>query len=129
MLSSSRLAVVTVACFAICSTAPIAASAAPQRAVAANSPAGTWVGTFAQTEWTFEFKRQGDVWSGQYMSARTKKWIPMQSLVVSAQTVRFGLGSKPEISFNLKVDSTNKSLVGDMDAFGRKMPFSAARKS
>jgi hypothetical protein len=95
----------------------------------ASDPAGTWAGSFAQTEWTFELKREGGAWSGRYMSGRTKKWLPMQSLAVSARTVRFSMDSKPLVTFSLKVDPTNKILAGDVNVFGQNLPFSAARRS
>lgn len=128
MLTRSSFASAAMACLAVCSTlAPSASVAAPARA--ATDVAGTWAGTFAQTEWTFEFKREGGAWSGRYMSAREKKWQPMQSLAVSERTVRFGIESKPPVTFNLKVDPANKMLAGDVNVFGRKLPFSAARRS
>ncbi|HEX8468795.1 MAG TPA: hypothetical protein VF620_13420 [Allosphingosinicella sp.] len=118
----------TMACLAVGSTLAGPAPVAAQGRVAGDV-AGTWAGSFAQTEWTFEFKREGNGWSGRYMSARAKKWLPMQSLAVSQRTVRFSMDSKPPVTFNLKVDPTNKVLAGDIDLFGRKLPFSAARRS
>ncbi|MET1112923.1 MAG: hypothetical protein ABWX67_15510 [Allosphingosinicella sp.] len=105
-----------------------ASSVAAQGKVAGDV-AGTWAGSFVQTEWTFEFKRAGSTWSGRYMSAREKKWQPMQSLVVSGRTVRFGIDAKPPVTFNLKVDATGKSLAGDVNVFNRNLPFSATRRS
>jgi hypothetical protein len=116
------------ACLAVCSTlaAPASSLAAQARA---GDVAGTWAGSFANTEWTFEFRRVGNSWTGRYMSAREKAWSPMQSLSVSAQTVRFSLDSKPPVTFNLKVDPTNKVLAGQVNLFSRNLPFSAARRS
>lgn len=130
MFSRSSLASTAMACLAVCSTLALpAASATAQAKVAGGDVAGTWAGSFVQTEWTFEFKREGAGWSGRYMSAKEKKWQPMKSLVVSDRTVRFGIDAKPPVTFNLKVDSTNKNLAGDVNVFGRNLPFSAARRS
>jgi len=129
MFTRSSFASATMSCLAVCMTlaAPASSVAAPGKV--ARDVAGTWTGSFVQTEWTFEFKREGNTWSGQYMSARDKKWHPMQALAVSEQTVRFSMQSKPPVTFTLKVDPTNKILAGDVNVFGRNLPFSAARKS
>jgi hypothetical protein len=128
MYPRSSLAFATMACVAVCSTLAAPASVAAQAKVEGNV-AGTWAGSFVQTEWTFEFKREGNGWSGRYMSARDKKWQPMQSLAVAGRTVRFSIDSKPPVTFDLKVDPTNKILAGDVNVFSRKLPFSAARRS
>lgn len=129
MFTRSSFASATIACLAVGSTlaAPATSVAAQNRA--ASDVAGTWAGTFVQTEWTFEFTREGNTWSGRYMSARTRKWLPMQALAVSGRTVRFSMDAKPPVTFSLKVDSTNKILAGDVNVFGRNLPFSAARRS
>jgi len=90
---------------------------------------GTWAGSFASTEWTFEFKHEGGSWSGRYMSARSGKWVPMQSLAVSGNTVRFAIEAKPPVAFSLEVDKANKAMTGDVAIFGKKLPFTATRKS
>jgi hypothetical protein len=129
MFMRSYLASSAMACLAVCSTLAAPASPVAAQGRVASDVAGTWAGSFAQTEWTFEFKREGSGWSGRYMSARNNKWLPMQSLVVSARTVRFSMDSKPVVSFSLKVDPTNKVLAGDINVFGRNLPFSAVRRS
>lgn len=129
MFTGSRFASATMVCLAVGSTLAAPASSVAARGRVASDVAGTWAGSFAQTEWTFEFKREGGAWSGRYMSARTKKWQAMQSLVVSARTIRFSMDSKPLVTFNLKVDPTNEALAGDVNVFGRNLPFSAARRS
>jgi len=128
MFKRLSFAFATMACLAVGSTLAAPASAAAQGRAAA-SVAGTWAGSFAQTEWTFEIKREGNGWSGRYMSAREKTWQPMQSLAVSGQTVRFGIDAKPPVTFNLTVDRTNKNLAGSVNFFNRNLPFSAARRS
>ncbi|HEX8308618.1 MAG TPA: hypothetical protein VF645_09400 [Allosphingosinicella sp.] len=105
------------------------ASSVAAKGNAAADVAGTWSGSFVATEWTFEFTRQGNTWSGRYMSAKTRKWEPMQSLAVSGRNVRFSINAKPPVAFNLTVDPTNKVLAGDVNVFSRNLPFSAARRS
>lgn len=129
MFRRSSVTVAAMACLTVCSALATPASSVSAQGRAAGNVAGTWAGSFVQTEWTFEFKREGNTWSGRYMSAREKKWQPMQSLSVSAQTVRFSLDSKPPVTFNLKVDPTNKILAGQVNVFSRNLPFSAARRS
>jgi hypothetical protein len=129
MITRSRLAFAAMGCLAVCSTLVAPASYAAAQGRAAGDVAGTWAGSFAQTEWTFEFKREGNSWSGRYMSARAKRWEPMQSLAVSGRTVRFSIDAKPPVSFNLTVDPTNKNLAGHVNFFSRNIPFSAARRS
>lgn len=126
MFKRLGFAFATMACLAAGSTLAVPASAAGK---VAPDVAGTWAGSFAQTEWTFEIKREGKGWSGRYMSAREKTWQPMQSLAVSGQSVRFGIDAKPPVTFNLTVDPSNKNLTGSIDFFKRKLPFSAARRS
>jgi hypothetical protein len=129
MFTRSIFASATMACLAVCSAFAVPASSVAAQGRVARDVAGTWAGSFVQTDWTFEFKREGTAWSGRYMSARTKKWLPMQSLAVSGRTVRFSMDSKPPVTFSLEVDPTNKILAGDVNVFGRKLPFSAARRS
>lgn len=129
MFRRSSVTAATMACLAVCSTLAAPASSVAAQGKAAGDVAGTWAGTFVATEWTFEFKREGNAWSGRYRSARTRKWEPMQSLAVSGRTVRFSLNAKPPVSFNLKLDPTNKSLAGQVNVFSRDLPFSAARRS
>ncbi|HEX8623619.1 MAG TPA: hypothetical protein VF782_00930 [Allosphingosinicella sp.] len=129
MFTRSSFASAAMACLAVCSTLAAPASSLAAQGRSASDVAGTWAGSFVQTEWTFEFKREGAAWSGRYMSAKDKKWQPMRSLAVSGRTVQFGIDSKPPVTFSLKVDSTNKILAGDVAVFGRKLPFSAARRS
>jgi hypothetical protein len=117
------------ACLAVLSTLAAPASSAAAQGKAAADLAGTWAGSFVATEWTFEFKREGNTWSGRYMSAKTRKWEPMHSLAVSGRTVRFSLDAKPPVTFNLKVDPTNRILAGEVNVFSRNLPFSAARRS
>ena len=129
MSMRSRLSFPMIACLAVSSALAVPASAVAAPKKVAGDVAGTWAGSFVQTEWTFEFKREGNTWSGRYMSAKTKKWQPMQSLAVSGPTVRFSMDAKPPVTFNLKVGSNNKTLAGDVILFGRNLPFSAARRS
>ncbi len=129
MFTRLSFAFATMACLAVCLTLVAPASSVAAQGRVAGDVAGTWAGSFVQTEWTFEFKREGNTWSGRYMSAREKKWQPMQALSVSERTVRFGIESKPPVTFNLKVDPTNKVLAGEVNVFGRNLPFSAARRS
>ncbi len=129
MFTRSSFAFATMACLAVCSTSTVPASSVAAQGRVTGDLAGTWAGSFVQTEWTFEFKREGNTWSGRYMSAKDKKWQPMQSLAVSERTVRFGIDSKPPVTFTLKVDPTNKILAGNVNVFGRNLPFSAARRS
>lgn len=129
MFRRSSVTAAVMTCLAVCSTLAAPASSLAAQARAAGDVAGTWAGSFANTEWTFEFRRAGNTWTGRYMSAREKAWSPMQSLSVSAQTVQFSLDSKPPVIFNLKVDPTNKVLAGQVNVFNRKLPFSAARRS
>jgi hypothetical protein len=129
MFTRSTLATATMSCLAVCSMLAAPASSVAAQNRVASDVAGTWAGSFAQTEWTFEFKREGNAWSGRYMSARTKKWLPMQSLAVSARNVRFTMDSKPLVTFSLKVDPTNKILAGEVNVFGKNLPFSATRRS
>lgn len=129
MFRRSSVTVATMACLAVCSTLAAPTSSVAAQGKAAGDVAGTWAGSFVATEWTFEFKREGSAWSGRYMSAKAKKWEPMQSLAVSGRTVRFSIDAKPPVTFNLKVDPANKNLAGDVNVFGRKLPFSAARRS
>lgn len=129
MFRRSSITVATMACLAVCSTLAAPASSVAAQGRAATDLAGTWAGTFAQTEWTFEFRREGGAWSGRYMSARDKTWQPMQSLAASARTVRFAIDAKPPVTFNLTVDRTNKILSGNVNFFNRNLPFSAARRS
>ncbi len=105
------------------------ASAIAAQDHAASLVEGTWVGSFASTEWTFEFKHEGGSWSGRYMSARNGKWVPMQSLAVSGNTVRFAIEAKPPVAFRLEVDKANKAMTGDVAIFGKKLPFTATRRS
>lgn len=105
------------------------ASAVDAQEQAPSKVAGTWAGSFASAEWTFEFKHEGGTWSGRYMSARSGKWVPMQSLAVSGNTVRFGIDAKPPVAFRLEVDKANKAMAGDVSIFGKNLPFSATRKS
>ncbi len=105
------------------------ASAVVAQDHAASKVAGTWAGSFASAEWTFEFKHEGGQWSGRYMSARSGKWAPMQSLAVSGNTVRFGIEAKPPVAFRLEVDKSNKAMTGDVNVFGKNLPFSATRRS
>lgn len=129
MFTRSSFAIATMACLAVCSTLAAPASSVAAQGKAAPDVAGTWAGSFAQTEWTLEFKREGGAWSGRYMSARAKKWLPMRSLAVSGRTVRFSMDAKPPVAFSLEVDKTNKMLAGDVAVFGQKLPFSATRRS
>lgn len=129
MFTRSSFAFATMVCLAVCSTLAAPASSVAAQARAGTDLAGTWAGTFAQTEWTFEFKREGGAWSGRYMSAKDKKWQPMQSLAVSARTVRFAIDSKPPVTFNLTVNPNNRILAGNVSIFSRNLPFSAARRS
>lgn len=129
MFRRSSVTVATMACLAVCSALAAPASSVAAQGKAAGDVAGTWAGSFVATEWTFEFKREGNAWSGRYMSAKTKKWEPMKSLAVSGRTVRFSMDSKPPVTFNLKVDRTNKILAGEVNVFSRNLPFSAARRS
>lgn len=129
MFTRSGIVFATMARLAVCSTFAAPASSVAAQGRVASDLVGTWAGSFAQTEWTFEFKREAGAWSGRYMSARTKKWHPMQSLAVSARTVRFSMDSKPLVTFSLEVDPTNKILAGDVNVFGRNLPFSATRRS
>lgn len=129
MFKRSSFTVAAMACLAVGSALAVPVSSVAAQGKVAGDVAGTWAGSFAQTEWTFELKRGGNAWSGRYMSARDKKWQPMQSLVVSGRTVRFGIDAKPPVTFNLKVDATGKILAGDVNFFSRKLPFSAARRS
>ena len=129
MFRRSSVTGATMALLAVFSTLAAPASSVVAKGKAAADVAGTWVGSFVATEWTFEFTRNGDSWSGRYMSAKTRKWEPMQSLAVSGRTVRFGVNAKPPVTFNLTVDPTNKTLAGQVNVFSRDLPFSAARRS
>ncbi len=129
MFTRSSFASAAMACLAVCSTLAVPSSSVAAQGRVASDVAGTWAGSFAATEWTFEFKREGNSWSGRYMSAKKKKWEPMQSLAVSERAVRFSIDAKPPVTFNLKIDPTNKILAGDVNVFGRNLPFSAARRS
>ncbi|UUL83173.1 hypothetical protein [Sphingomonas qomolangmaensis] len=129
MFLGFQVAFVKVACLAVCAAVSMPTFSVAAQTLVANGVAGTWAGSFAQTEWIFEFKREGDVWSGRYMSAKSNKWLPMQSLTVSSRTVRFTLDSRPPVTFSLEVDPTNQTLAGDVNVFGKDLPFSAARRS
>ena len=125
----SNIASAAIACLALCSSLATPATPAVAQNRMANDVTGTWSGSFAQTDWTFEIRRESDTWSGRYMSAKTKTWQPMQSLTVSARKVRFSMNAQPPVSFDLELDPSAKALTGDVNVFGRKLPFSAARKS
>ena len=129
MVTRSSFAFPMIAFLAVSSTLAVPAFPVAAQAKTAGDVAGTWAGSFVQTEWTFEFKREGNTWSGRYMSAKDKKWHPMQSLAVSERAVRFSMDAKPPVTFSLKVGPNNKTLAGDVNVFGRNLPFSAARKS
>lgn len=129
MFRRSSVTVAAMACLAVCSTLAVPASSVAAQGKVAGDLAGTWAGSFVQTEWTFEFKRAGNAWSGRYMSAREKKWQPMQALAVSGRTVRFSIDAQPPVTFNLTVGPNNKTLAGQVNVFNRNLPFSAARRS
>ena len=129
MFTRSSFASAAMACLAVGSTLAAPVSSVAAQGKVAPDVAGTWAGSFAQTEWTLEFRREGGAWAGRYMSAKSKKWLPMRSLAVSGRAVRFSMDAKPPVSFSLEVDKTNKVLAGDIAVFGRKLPFSATRRS
>lgn len=114
-------------------TVPFAMSL-PSASVAAQGRAaslveGSWTGQFAQADWTFEFTREGNAWSGRYMSSRHNRWHALQSLIVSRNAVRFSIRSEPLVSFDLEVDASNNRLSGDVTiGEGVNIPFSAERR-
>lgn len=124
----SRLAPAAAIVLVSCLVAPAASSPAVAPTPVARGVEGSWTGPFAQADWTFEFKQQGGVWSGRYMSSKGNEWHPMQSLVASARTIRFSMDSKPLVTFSLEVGPTNETLTGDVNVFGRNLPFSATRR-
>jgi hypothetical protein len=110
------------------------AALAPSTAIAAQARvtsdvAGTWTGSFAQTEWTFAFTRDGNAWSGQSMSAKAKTWQPLQSVTVVGDSVTFSLSSQPVVTFVLKANPSRTALTGTIEFVGKKLPFSAVRKA
>lgn len=114
----------------VCSTAlflPATAVAAQTSSVSAVD--GTWVGEFAQASWTLEFRYTDKGWTGRYMSSKYNKWHDLQSLVISDNSVRFNIKAQPSVTFTLALDSSNKSLSGDVAiGNGATVPFSASRK-
>jgi hypothetical protein len=90
---------------------------------------GTWSGSFADANWTFEIVRRGDSWTGRYVSSRSKEWHPLLNLRVADDALAFAIDSRPQVRFRLKLDRTTDLLAGDV-GFGnvRAMPFTASRK-
>ena len=118
---------------ALMSVTSVAGLSVPASAVAQNSEAsplaGQWTGRFGSADWTFEFKNEAGSWSGKYMSAKFQKWHALEKVRVSGRSVSFNVVSKPQLTFDLAVDNTNRTLSGKVTIpNGMGMPFSAARR-
>lgn len=89
--------------------APISTTAA---AAAAPSIAGSWKGPWVGTNFVFEFRQAGNVWSGRYRSDKSGRWADLHNVSVSGDTVRFSFASKPPSVLTLKIDRAGKVLSG-----------------
>ena len=89
---------------------------------------GQWTGEFLQTDWTFAFEREGDEWSGSYMTSKGRKWHPLDDVAISGRFASFTIDSKPTLRFALELDRTHSSMTGGVTVEGiATAPFSAVR--
>lgn len=91
-----------------------AISAPISTAVAAPAPsiAGTWKGPLIGANFVFEFRQAANGWTGRYTSDRAGKWIPLENIRFSGDTVRFSFESTPPSILTLKIDKAGKVLKG-----------------
>lgn len=109
-------------------SAAVASPVAPQ--AASGVLAGTWIGQFASTDWTFELRNENGVWAGRYMTAKTNNWHDLRSVTVNGRTVSFSIESNPTLSFSLTADAPGRRLSGSARIpNGMSIPFSADRRS
>lgn len=103
----------------------------PASAVMAKPAAtveGSWKGSFLGSEFTFEFTRSGDAWTGRYWSQKSGKWAGLEDVTVVGDTVRFTFTSQPPSAFELRLEPGGTSLTGSA-TFGQHpgLPLTLAR--
>lgn len=109
---------------------PTARASATAQQAETSVLAGTWVGQFARTDWTFELRRENGAWAGRYMTARTNNWHDLREVTVNGRSVSFSIESNPTLSFALTADEQGRRLAGSAKIpNGMSIPFSADRRS
>lgn len=118
-------ALLSVACASsVLATEPLLAKPAE-----VNKISGAWVGPFFKADWTFEFKNENGVWTGQYMSSKYNKWHALENVIVKGSVVSFNVVSTPQLNFSLTADEAGKMLSGSASLpNGSSIPFTAVRK-
>jgi hypothetical protein len=109
---------------------PLPAQAPAAKAVAAAPLEGRWTTKHPLRDWTLEFTRTPEGWTGRYMTARAINWHDLQALVVTDRSVTFSIDTQPQLDFQLEVDPAGQSLSGTTKiANGRTVNFLAERGS
>lgn len=129
MIVRSRASLAAIFGLATSLVMPVPHSGLAAQTSAATDFTGDWTGSFAKTDWTFEFKRSGNIWSGRYISARNNKWQSLKGVTVAGDKVTFSLDSQPIVTFVLMINAGRSALTGNVDFHGVKLPFAAIRKS
>jgi hypothetical protein len=110
------------------SVTPTALAPTSVALTAAEIDRGEWTGEFLQIDWTFAFDRNGEGWSGRYMTSKGKKWHPLRDVVITDRSTTFSIDSKPGLRFTLKLDDSNAAMSGGVTIEGvATAPFSATR--
>lgn len=108
-------------------TPPPAPATACASTLPAERVAGSWTGSFAQFDWTFELTHDAAGWSGRYKTTKTQVWHPLQAVRVTGGCATFALKSEPQLTFVLALGADGATLAGTIDFAGHAIPFSAKR--